>query len=260
MNKFQKLAQLNKDIELLEAYGDFKSASILHKKFVKEAQELKNIRNTDPYNKVFDKYIEKANANPSVDLIEAVKRNGFLYKEDQDQLASYISSKLNPVKPTNKPTDEPTDEPTNEGPKQSSITSITQPEFSSAKINDSYSNFDSKLESKLNPSLAPAIKYPNFSLFAEPISQIVKPYATKPEKPKKDETVKVQPADSASAKLDVMVRNFWDRRYVPGKKLEDVYQEIKKDSAKITSLRNHIRASNHPEKDQILKLYNEKVK
>ena len=38
MNKLQKLAQLNKDIEVLENSGKFKAAEILQKKFVKEAQ------------------------------------------------------------------------------------------------------------------------------------------------------------------------------------------------------------------------------
>jgi hypothetical protein len=38
MNKFQKLAQLNRDIELLEKAGKIKSADILHQKFIKEAQ------------------------------------------------------------------------------------------------------------------------------------------------------------------------------------------------------------------------------
>ena len=38
MNKFQKLAQLNRDIELLENAGKIKSAEVLHKKFIKEAQ------------------------------------------------------------------------------------------------------------------------------------------------------------------------------------------------------------------------------
>jgi hypothetical protein len=38
MNKFQKLAQLNQDIELLEAAGKIKAADILHKKFIREAQ------------------------------------------------------------------------------------------------------------------------------------------------------------------------------------------------------------------------------
>jgi hypothetical protein len=38
MNKLQKLAQLNQDIELLENAGKFKAAEILQKKFVKEAQ------------------------------------------------------------------------------------------------------------------------------------------------------------------------------------------------------------------------------
>jgi hypothetical protein len=43
MNKFQKLAQLNKDIQLLENAGKFQAADILQKKFVKEAQ-LKSAR------------------------------------------------------------------------------------------------------------------------------------------------------------------------------------------------------------------------
>jgi len=38
MNKFQKLAQLNQDIELLENAGKVKAADILHKKFIREAQ------------------------------------------------------------------------------------------------------------------------------------------------------------------------------------------------------------------------------
>lgn len=38
MNKFQKLAQLNKDIELLENAGKFKAAEVLQRKFVREAQ------------------------------------------------------------------------------------------------------------------------------------------------------------------------------------------------------------------------------
>lgn len=38
MSKFQKLSQLNKDIELLENAGQIKAANILHKKFIKESQ------------------------------------------------------------------------------------------------------------------------------------------------------------------------------------------------------------------------------
>lgn len=38
MNKFQKLAQLNKDIEVLENAGKFDAAEVLQRKFVKEAQ------------------------------------------------------------------------------------------------------------------------------------------------------------------------------------------------------------------------------
>ena len=38
MNKFQKLSQISKDIEILEAAGKIKAAEVLHKKFIKEAQ------------------------------------------------------------------------------------------------------------------------------------------------------------------------------------------------------------------------------
>jgi hypothetical protein len=94
MNKFQKLEQLSKDIELLEVFGDIKSASILHKKFLKEAQSLTPSRNSDPYNKYFQKYFNSASTTPSKKLIDKISKDGFLYKQDQDQLISYINERL----------------------------------------------------------------------------------------------------------------------------------------------------------------------
>jgi hypothetical protein len=38
MSKFQQLSQLNHDIEILEAAGKIKAATVLHNKFIKEAQ------------------------------------------------------------------------------------------------------------------------------------------------------------------------------------------------------------------------------
>jgi hypothetical protein len=38
MSKFQKLSQINKDIELLEDAGKIKAAEVLHQKFIKESQ------------------------------------------------------------------------------------------------------------------------------------------------------------------------------------------------------------------------------
>ena len=40
MNKFLKLTEINKDIELLESAGLFKAADVLHKKFIRVAQEF----------------------------------------------------------------------------------------------------------------------------------------------------------------------------------------------------------------------------
>ena len=42
MNKFIKLSKINKDIELLEAYGDFEAADVLHKQFLKVSQLVSN--------------------------------------------------------------------------------------------------------------------------------------------------------------------------------------------------------------------------
>lgn len=77
MNKSQKLAQLNKDIELLEAAGKFKAAEILQKKFVKEAQ-LKSAKDLmTEFNTL--------SQNPNADFDNLVQwwgRNYINYSED----------------------------------------------------------------------------------------------------------------------------------------------------------------------------------
>ena len=40
MDKFQKLSQLSKEIQILETAGKIKAAEILHKKFIKESQYM----------------------------------------------------------------------------------------------------------------------------------------------------------------------------------------------------------------------------
>ena len=99
MNKFQKLAQINKDIEILEANGKFKSASILHDKFIKEAQSLEPSRDSGPYKQVFDRYFLSARTNPSQNLINKIKADGFLLKEDQDKLVAYASEMMGNLAP-----------------------------------------------------------------------------------------------------------------------------------------------------------------
>jgi hypothetical protein len=95
MSSFIKLLILSKDIEILEEFGDYKSANILHKKFIREAQNLEPTRKTGPYKQVFDKYLANAQNSPSQSLINQIRGNGFLFKEDQDQLISLITSKMN---------------------------------------------------------------------------------------------------------------------------------------------------------------------
>jgi hypothetical protein len=94
MNKFQKLAELNKDIELLEAYGKLKSASILHDKFIRVAQESDQVMDEDFLQKEikrladeFEDYIQNAilgrNVNNSLDTA----------KHNIDQVEKYVGPK-----------------------------------------------------------------------------------------------------------------------------------------------------------------------
>lgn len=100
MSIFKKLLDLNQDIEILENYQNFKAANILHKKFLKEAQGLEPTRKTETYIQVFNKYLTNASTNPSQSLINQIRADGFLFKEDQDKLINLISSKMNATTPT----------------------------------------------------------------------------------------------------------------------------------------------------------------
>lgn len=94
MSSFKKLSRLSKDIEILEEFGDYKSANILHKKFIRAAQSLTPNRDSGPYKQVFDKYFLSAKTNPSPSLVNAIRADGFLLKEDQDQLINYINDMI----------------------------------------------------------------------------------------------------------------------------------------------------------------------
>jgi hypothetical protein len=239
MSIFQKLKELNYDIALLEAHGDFKSASILHKKFVKEAQETQSsnsILTVDQEKSVYVRIINQIKAllqrqnipaamklsNDYRNWFDNQDRNTQFQKQVDDLLARYVDKKsgLSESKPgKNLPTNKP------------------------AKLEDIGS--ESSLES---PTLAPAIKFKNDlpELIAKP--QYIKPNDKEPI------------ADPVSAKLDVMVKNFWDNRISPGKSVDQIYEELKKDIHYRNVVRFHIKGSKHLDKDQILKLYNEKMK
>lgn len=80
MNKLQKLAQLNRDIELLENAGKFKAAEILQKKFVKEAQ-------AKPFKELMTEFNTLAQ-NPNKDfeqLLNWYNYNKLSYSEDEQK-------------------------------------------------------------------------------------------------------------------------------------------------------------------------------
>ena len=108
MSKFQKLADLYQDIELLENAGKIKAADILHKKFMKEAQ-LEPQRDSGPYRQVFENYLR---SQPSPGLIEKIRNDGFLLRQDQDSLIAYITKKLTPSPTTATPAATPAATPT----------------------------------------------------------------------------------------------------------------------------------------------------
>lgn len=77
MNKFQKLSQINKDIELLENAGKIKSAQVLHQKFIKEAQVVApNRTNYSPssVNPQQQNYVQR-NENSTTSVRDGVSTN-----------------------------------------------------------------------------------------------------------------------------------------------------------------------------------------
>lgn len=97
MSKFQKLKELNKDIELLEYFGKFKSASILHDKFIKEAQIKPVSYATEDrgftYEKYFNDKLRKLQNAQNKDLvISEIRSDGFLKEEDKQQIINAISN------------------------------------------------------------------------------------------------------------------------------------------------------------------------
>jgi hypothetical protein len=89
MNKFQKLAQLNQDIELLENAGKIKAANILHKKFIREAQEYAIKSAQELMNEIF--LTSQNPTNEYNDLIAAYNANLGSYSE-QDK--AYIAEAI----------------------------------------------------------------------------------------------------------------------------------------------------------------------
>ena len=89
MNKFQKLAQLNQDIELLENAGKIKAANILHKKFIREAQEYAIKSAQELMNEIF--LTSQNPTNEYNDLIAAYNTNLGSYSE-QDK--AYIAEAI----------------------------------------------------------------------------------------------------------------------------------------------------------------------
>ena len=75
-------------------------------------------------------------------------------------------------------------------------------------------------------------------------------------------TTKPNVATSAGVndQLFQVVSNFYNNRYAPQPDANKMYSEIKADPAKANSIRFHIRASNSPNKNQLLSAFESKIK
>lgn len=107
MTKFQKLAQIFKDIDLLESYGDFKAADILHKKFIRLAQnEVTPVSYKTPqddrgptYKKRFNEKLKAGLAAQGIkkdNIIGSIYADQFFFDEDKKQLESLIRGTVSP--------------------------------------------------------------------------------------------------------------------------------------------------------------------
>lgn len=127
MIKAINLKKINDDINLLECNGKYQAAKILHKKFIREAQSStltpEPKRDSGPYKKVFDKYLNLASTTPSQNLISTIRSDGFLLKEDQDQLINYVNERIKSL--TAKPVTAPV---TNSSQEQTKLPIIPVPE------------------------------------------------------------------------------------------------------------------------------------
>lgn len=70
----------------------------------------------------------------------------------------------------------------------------------------------------------------------------------------------VAPSAGVNDQLFQVVSNFYNNRYVPQPDANKMYSEIKADPAKANSIRFHIRASNSPNKNQLLSAFESKIK
>ena len=111
MSFFQKLSQINKDIVLLESFGDFKAADVLHKKFIREAQnEVEPISYSNKDKKRGSIYKKRFNDKLNRGLlvkdenkdkfISSIYADSFFYDEDKEQLESLIRQTIKPAAPS----------------------------------------------------------------------------------------------------------------------------------------------------------------
>ena len=132
MNKFLKLTEINKDIELLESAGLFKAADVLHKKFIRVAQEFDPAKITtmlDQYKDMPANILDGNGMYVSPDLktyddngdlipffngddFETLLKTGKLEKNGETYTYDF-KKPLNTTAPTNAPTNAPVNAPTN---------------------------------------------------------------------------------------------------------------------------------------------------
>jgi hypothetical protein len=336
MSKYNNLKKLYSDIEILESAGLYKAASVLHKKFVKEAQQdPANLPSTDQANQP-DDYIYNSQG----------QKAPILYMLQQEQFSAEEEERLIN---TGKGTDISGAEWTYNANKSNVQAPMTTNSVGQAAgpmtTPNSSSNFDNTfagLGSAMNAAAAPkknpildekeesavyrrvvdqiksilsrknlpaaqklAKDYENhfsnpkrqtafkdqitriFSQFnqkspfgsasltqpvmsdeeGETLTQLVNQNVATNSSPAPTQTTQpnankpsVAPSAGVNDQLFQVVSNFYNNRYVPQPDANKMYSEIKADPAKANRIRFHIKASNSPNKNQLLSAFESKIK
>jgi hypothetical protein len=324
MSKYNNLKKLYSDIEILESAGLYKAASVLHKKFVKEAQA--NVYAPDQGGKIIGpdgmevpidtKYDD---GTPFFDdgELNLLVTNGVLNKDGKKYTFTYKDEQFEndpnrtigfSAESTGVDNSDLYDTPTPNNSFNQVFTGLGnamnsgQAKKNQPILNDKeqiavYKRTVDQIASILSRKNVPAAQklakdYQNYFsnpqrnvAFQDQVNRIFARFnqqspfgssvASQPEMSdeegqtltklvntnvQRNMQTSVAPSAGVNDQLFQVVSNFYTNRYGPQPDTNKMYSDIKADSAKANSIRYHIRASNSPNKNQLLSAFESKIK
>lgn len=320
MSKYNNLKKLYSDIEILESAGLYKAASVLHKKFVKEAQgdslnqemqpditknlqiksleDNKNIFENNIENIIYKNYFVQDSVDAAAKALRDIRTlESSAYPEVQSrakQLVGIFEPRYYDIvmKYQGKSNPKATNLPENTSMSSEPIQALgsgedAEKELYMRALREIIENFKSKIPELINQgektyeeAFSQIKNEKRKKFFANQVQRLRNQYNTQRFK---DQRVNQNVADNSSPvptqttqtnatkpsvapsvgvndQLFQVVSNFYNNRYGPQPDANKMYSEIKADPAKANSIRYHIRASNSPNKNQLLSAFESKIK